>query len=224
MNYFAHGRHYVDVPYVLAGTAVPDWLSVVDRRVRARARLARGYLHDPDPLVAQVARGIVLHHRDDAWFHQTRAFAELSLELTSEVRRRLPDDHGFRPSFLGHILVEILLDAALVEQHEQALDDYYQALRSVDPQVVSEAVQRMTTGRTDRLPEIIELFCRERFLYDYVDDARLLARLNRVMRRVRLPELPLDMLTMLSAARQPVRHRLAELLDGTPVSEFMEKC
>jgi hypothetical protein len=32
------------------------------------------------------------------------------------------------------------------------------------------------------------------------------------------------MLTMLSAARQPVRQRMAELLDGTPVSEFMEKC
>ena len=38
MNYFAHGWNYVDAPYVLAGTAVPDWLSVVDRRVRARAR------------------------------------------------------------------------------------------------------------------------------------------------------------------------------------------
>ena len=37
MNYFAHGHRFVDDPYFLAGTAVPDWLSVVDRKVRVRA-------------------------------------------------------------------------------------------------------------------------------------------------------------------------------------------
>ena len=34
---------------------------------------------------------------------------------------------------------------------------------------------------------MIPLFCTERFLYDYLDDAKLLARLNRVMGRVKLP-------------------------------------
>ena len=33
MNYFAHGVRFLEDPYFLAGTAVPDWLSVVDRRV-----------------------------------------------------------------------------------------------------------------------------------------------------------------------------------------------
>ena len=43
MNYFAHGRHFIDQPYLLAGTAVPDWLNVVDRSVRARPARAAAH-------------------------------------------------------------------------------------------------------------------------------------------------------------------------------------
>ncbi len=214
MNYFAHGRHFVDSPYVLAGTAVPDWLSVVNRRVRARSRLAKPWVADSDPCLAAVARGIVQHHHDDAWFHQTRAFTELTLQFTLATRKLLPEDIGFRPSFVGHILVEILLDASLIEQDPRRLETYYQSLQSLEPRVVSDAVRRMTTGQTDRLPEMIRAFCTERFLYDYPDDAKLLTRLNRVMRRVRLPHLPPSMLAFLPLARRQVEERLDELLDG----------
>ncbi len=211
MNYFAHGWHYIDAPYVLAGTAAPDWLSVVDRRVRARARLARPWLDHEDALLAGVARGVVQHHADDAWFHQTRAFAELSLQFTCDLREVLPDDHGFRPSFLGHILVEILLDAALMEAEPDRLDAYYRALDQLEPAPVAAAIGRMTHNQAADLDTMIALFCRERFLYDYVDDQKLAVRLNRVMRRVHLPELPDSMTTFLANARQPVRQRLGEL-------------
>lgn len=223
MNYFAHGRNFIDAPYILAGTAVPDWLRVVDRRVRARAKLAAPWVGDSDPVLADVACGVVTHHHDDNWFHQTRAFAELSLQLTVGVRDLLPGDIGFRPSFLGHVLVEILLDAALIERNAAQLNAYYQALEDLDPVLVSQAVDRMTTGRVERLPDMIFLFCRERFLYDYQDDAKLLARLNRVMHRVQLPQLPPSMISFLAEARQPVRERLPELVNGVPAPEFKEK-
>lgn len=223
MNYFAHGLNFLDNPYMLAGTAVPDWLSVVDRRVRARSKRVAPWVDDPDPVLSGVARGVIVHHEDDAWFHQTRSFAELSLEFTVNMRDVLPNDTGFRHSFLGHILVEILLDGALIEQDITRLNAYYDAMCGLDPEVVSGAVHRVTTGRAEQLPEMIRLFCRERFLYDYLDDAKLLWRLNRVMRRVRLPKLPSSMLSFLAAARQPVRERAAELFNGEHISEFEEK-
>src|SRR5262245_50971039 len=40
MNYLAHGWRFVGQPYVLAGTAAPDWLSVIDRKIRLRLRTA----------------------------------------------------------------------------------------------------------------------------------------------------------------------------------------
>ena len=212
MNYYAHGFRFVHDPCFLAGTSVPDWLSVVNRRVRARRRLAEPWTEDPDPTVRAVALGIVQHHHDDAWFHATRAFAELSLALTVGVREQLAGDPGFRPSFLGHILVEVFLDAALIEADPDRLERYYAALESLDSERVSEIIQRMTTGPVPGLEGVIPRFCRERFLYDYLDDAKLLSRLNRVMKRVKLPPLPPAFLTFLPEARRRVYGRCEELL------------
>ncbi len=89
-------------------------------------------------------RGIVQHHEDDAWFHMNDAFGELSWRLTMICRDVLPDDPGFRPSFLGHILVELLLDAALAKENPHALESYYSSLKAIDPMVVEHAVNRMT--------------------------------------------------------------------------------
>ncbi len=214
MNYFAHGRHFVLDPYFLAGTAVPDWLNVVDRRVRVRARNAELLLRADDPRVARVAAGILQHCRDDEWFHSTRAFAELSLSLCRLVRERLPADEGFRPHFLGHILVEILLDAALIADDPERLATYYAAFDSVEAQTVEVAVNQISPRPTYRLARFIPLFSQERFLLDYADDAKLLFRLNQVMRRVRLPRLPAELTECLATGRTLVAERKDELLEA----------
>jgi hypothetical protein len=212
MNYFAHGRHFIDDPYVLAGTAVPDWLNVVDRRVRVRSRQACLHVESADPCLSGVARGIVEHCRDDQWFHATLAFAELSLELCRMLREALPRDDGFRPHFVGHILVELLLDAALIAEAPARLDAYYAAIDRLDPHVVERAVQ-VVAGRPARdLGRFIPLFSRERFLSDYADDGKLLVRLNQVMRRVGLPLLPPATVDVLAAAREKVGRQAHALL------------
>jgi len=211
MNYFAHAQRFLDDPYFLAGAAVPDWLSVVDRGARASSKSAARFVDSPEACVAAVARGVVQHHRDDDCFHRTAAFVRLSLEFSVGIRQRLVSDAGFRPSFLGHILVEILLDAALIEDQPAQLERYYQLLDSLDPVVVCEAVNRMATRPVPQLAAFIPLFSAERFLYDYADDGKLLGRLNRVLRRVGLPTLGDDFLGFLPWARQRVRQEQAGL-------------
>jgi hypothetical protein len=216
MNYFAHGYHYVGDPYFLAGTAVPDWLSVVDRQVRLTAKRVEPYCTHADPRWAALAAGMVQHYRDDAWFHGTRAFTELSWQLTIELRDRLPGDDGFRPSFLGHILVEILLDAVLIAAAPERLESYYAALGQVDPAWVGAGVEQMAQRPVVLLPQFLPLFFAERFLYDYAADEKLLTRLNRVMQRVHLPPLPDTVRDLLPPARRWVRDRRDELLAGWP--------
>ena len=136
MNYFAHARRFLDDPYMVAGTAVPDWLNVVDRRVRTRSKSAAPLVHDADPYLAAVARGVVQHHHDDAWFHQTAIFTRLNLHFTVEIRDRLEHEAGLRPSFLGHILVELLLDAELIHDepvysHTTSICSLFSALRAL---------------------------------------------------------------------------------------------
>jgi hypothetical protein len=211
MNYLAHGWQFTGDPYFLAGTAAPDWLCVADRIVRVRSKNAAAWTSDPDPRLSAFARGICRHHADDRWFHESRAFVELSLDFSSRIRRALPVDEGFRPWFLGHILVELLLDAALVEERPERLTAYYGAFAHVDRAMIEAAVNRIAARPTDRLAGFISIFCRERFLWDYTDDGKLLVRLNQVMRRVRLPALPGSFVELLPAMRSAVRARRRDL-------------
>jgi hypothetical protein len=217
MNYLAHGWRFADQPYVLAGTAAPDWLSVIDRKIRLRSRTAAEFIADSDPIVAAVARGVVQHHTDDAWFHASPAFNELSLAFAIEIRDALPGDEGFRPSFLGHILVELLLDSALSEESPERLEAYYAALSALDPAAVEQAISRLATRPTDRVASLIPRFLSERFLYDYLDDPRLLMRLNHIMRRVDLPQLPASLVDLLPSLRSRVRDRMSELLTQSSI-------
>jgi hypothetical protein len=212
MNYLAHGWQFSADPYFLAGTAAPDWLSVIDRQVRVRSRTAAQFVGDADSILAAVARGVVQHHADDAWFHATPVFNELNLAFAVEIREALPGDEGFRPSFLGHILVELLLDATLAEEEPQRLDGYYAALTALDPAATERAISSLATKPTDRIAPLIPRFIAERFLYDYLDDERLLIRLNHVMRRVGLPTLPDSLAGLFPGMRQRVHERKQELL------------
>jgi hypothetical protein len=217
MNYFSHALPFLTDPYFVAGTAVPDWLSVADRSVRVRAKNVEPLANDSRCETSAVARGLLQHFRDDGQFHKTRAFAETTLELSAAIRRVLTDDSSFRPSFLAHVLVEVLLDWTLADDNPSGLDAYYRALETVNPGTVEEAVNRITARRTDRLAPMIFLFRRERILWDYGRDDKLVFRMNQVMRRVGFSPLPEGVQELLPAARQLVRRRQHELLEGIPV-------
>ncbi|MFV1966194.1 MAG: hypothetical protein ACC628_12285 [Pirellulaceae bacterium] len=204
----------MDDPFFVAGTAVPDWLSVVDRRVRVTSKSAKQQVEEGDPTVAAVAAGIVQHHYDDAWFHGTAVFVSLNLEFSKGIRQRYPEDTSFRPSFLAHILVEILLDAELISRQPDRLVAYYEVLDAFDAARISKAVNQMATRPAERLEAFIPRFSAERFLYDYAEDGKLLGRLNRVMQRVGMPTLQEDFCEFLPLARGRVKEHADELLAG----------
>lgn len=212
MNYFAHGLRFVDRPYFLAGTAVPDWLSVADRRVRLRARHVEPFDDHTDEITAQLAAGVLQHLEDDRWFHRTPAFYETTGLLTASIREVLGPEDGFRPGFLGHITTELLLDGVLIEQNPDRLERYYAALERLEPAAVQSAVNRMAKRTTTRLALFIPRFRSEQFLRDYLEPPRLLFRLNQVMRRIKLRELPEDLLPTLEGGRRLVEERLDGLL------------
>lgn len=216
MNYFAHAVHFLDRPYFLAGTATPDWLTVADRPVRLRLKHTEPFRNDPEPTMAEMAGGVAQHLRDDARFHDTRAFAETSLALTARVRDVLGGETGMRPAFLGHLLTELLLDAALIAENPDRLTEYYRVLDQVDPERVQAAVNRMAPRPTERLAVFIKLFLRERILWNYLEDDKLWMRLNQVMRRVRLEALPDGFVDVFPEARRLVTARKDALLEGIP--------
>jgi hypothetical protein len=215
MNYLAHALDCLDCPYEVAGRAVPDWLCLSRPRLRCRSRHAKAHVDSPCHATAAVARGVARHHADDDWFHHTPAFGDLSLELARRIRAATGDADGMRPGFLGHILLEMLLDAAIAASDPTVVERYYAALAAAKPRVVARAVSRMIDGDAVQLEHIITRFVELEFLYDYAHDELLLYRLNQVMRRVRLPELPPRVVDILPAARLLIAESRESLLSPT---------
>lgn len=214
MNYLSHGYRFLDDPLFLAGTAVPDWLSVVNRRVRARKRLV-------EPVVAatesdeirRIGQGILQHHKDDDTFHRCAPFQQLEGELGREFRRHMPDKYDHRPGFLGHIVVELLLDQCLAERDKTLLDRFYAAMDLVDAELIETTVNLMAAKKTDKLAWFIDRFRKERFLYDYGVDATLFLRLNQVLTRVRLPPMEEGVKDVFPVAREMVAAKADLLLE-----------
>ena len=211
MNYFAHGVRFLDRPDFLAGTACPDWLSAADRGVRLRSRRVRPFADDDDFRKSQFAAGVLQHLADDDWFHTTQAFYETTGQL-ARLFKPLGEDDGFRAGFLGHIAMELLLDAVLIDRDPARLDAYYETCDAIDEQRISKFVAEMAPREAKDLPKFIRLFREIQFLRCYTDPPRLLRRINQVLGRVRLAPLSDRAIPVLESGYDIVAESAAALL------------
>jgi hypothetical protein len=210
MNYLAHSLPFVfdddDLAcWRVAGTALPDWLRVVDRRARLRPDvLSRAPVDDPrfEALVTGARR----HHDDDERFHTHDAFEAATTELTLAIRARAP---GLRASALAHVLVEMLVDAALIERHPRLLDRFYAAVDALDDDVVTTFVRATTERPLPHVGVFLDRFRAARFLAEYTTDAGVLGCLRGVWLRAGLG--PVD--DAVHHAIVDARPRVASLLD-----------
>ncbi len=214
MNYLAHAYRYFENPCLAAGTGIPDWMNVVDRKNRPRKKSAATLIGHEDPTIAAIAKGCVQHHDDDFLFHAGPTFQRLNAELAIECRT----EHGIAAShqagFLGHIIIELLLDAVLCERDPLLLDRYYQTLKDVGSVAIQSATTLICPRPVTSLATLIDRFIEVRFLADYARDDGLLMRLNGVMKRVGLPELPSQIVNWFPSVRYRVRIVADELLVG----------
>jgi hypothetical protein len=219
LNYLAHGFRYVADPWFVAGTALPDWLRVLDRRARVREDGLRLRTSEADPRVASLVAGAIRHHEDDRRFHGSAAFDETRREVAAILRAALPADAGHRPWFLAHVLVEMQLDAALVAEEPARLVQYYAALGSLDAGEVESAAREVVPDCPPGLGRLVDRFVRERFVADYAEPAALVTRLDRAVRRARQPGLPASIVAaLLPATGARVQARAAELAGCAPGS------
>ena len=224
MNFLSHALPYLDDPLLAVSTGIPDWLSVVDRKIRARGRMAQAFLESEDPQLRMVAQGIVRHIEDDRWFHGTEAFVDTNMRLAIGLRELLPGDSGFRPTFVGHILIEMLLDSFWIRDDRGTAERYYAAIDEAGSKTIERCVNTITGKPTQLLSPVIRRFVDAQFLYDYLDHDKLLMRLNQVMKRVGLLPLPSEVRDWLPDAKKLVESRRQRLLhapdDRHPFPDF----
>jgi len=186
MNCFTHALPYIDNAWLAAGCCIPDWLSAVDRKCRAREKKATPFLDHEDPIVAAVSQGIVNHHKDDYWFHTNQTC---------------------------HVLIELFLDAWLHDKFPGKMQFYYEQLETIDPMKIQEIVNLIAVKKTDKLAPEIERVRKDRYLFDYTDDAKTLYRINRVLKKIGLEEIDDRINDWMKDARKRVYDRVPDLLD-----------
>jgi hypothetical protein len=214
MNCLAHAWKYLDDPDFAIGTCVPDWLGMIDRRVRVQRKRINAYLQestDSHPH-RRIARGIHQHLQDDEVFHGSLTFVKTSVVLSRMVSAENTDETGHRSAFVGHILTELLLDASIEVHTPGTLDRYYDTMSKVSVSRLEDAVNHLATRTTDRIPDFMERNLRERFLFDYLCDDRLLIRMNQILKRVSLEPLPTLNLAWVQRARTLVYENRSDLL------------
>jgi hypothetical protein len=221
MNSFSHALPFLSRgKYYPIGCALPDWLGAVDRRCRVRKNGAAKLIDQSGSFESELALGITQHIDDDRWFHMSEKFSEMSMQFAVELRETLTDEPGFRPGFLGHIIIELLLDGYLHEKNPGKMDLFYSFVADSDPEEIQDAVNRMATRPTDKLAKYFPVFLREKYLYDYGDDSRLMYRVNFVLKRVKLKPVGDDVLNWVPSARQRVYDSARDLLIDYP-AEFL---
>ncbi|OGQ09130.1 MAG: hypothetical protein A2138_11955 [Deltaproteobacteria bacterium RBG_16_71_12] len=204
MNFLAHALPHLHDPWMVAGTSLPDWLRVVQRGPRLRpARLLAMKLPDGSP-AARLRAGVLRHHDDDLRFHLEPGFERVTAELTRQLRALEPDPR-FRASTIAHIVVEMLVDAALLRLHPGSGERYYGALRSLDGAELARAAEALTCVALPRLHELHERFLDARFVLEYRSNEGVLRSLEAVLVRTGLPPTPPGTLLCIEKARPSVR-------------------
>lgn len=212
MNCFTHALPFMDDAHFMVGCCLPDWMSACDRKCRLREKKAAEFIDHENAVVAKLAQGVMQHHHDDDWFHRGAAFNELSMKYSLELCEVFDDDRTMRTGLIGHIIIEMFLDAWLNARNPGKLESYYQQVEAVDPEQVQSAINLFATRPTDKLIGEIERFSRARFLFEYESDEGVIFRINKVLSRVGLPTAPASIATWTPSARQRVYERAGELL------------
>lgn len=186
---------------------------MVDRQARIKRKKVENFLLTPGSLsqATGIAAGIVQHFDDDR-FHSQTAFAEICSESSQRLAQHLVGDQGMRPRFTAHVMVEMLLDSEIEKRLPGTLDRCYESLARVDATCLLDAINQLALRPSSRFVEFLPRYMHEKFMFDYLEDRSLLNRLNGVLRRVRLTELPRSVTSVIGWARIKVHERYDELL------------
>ncbi len=202
MNYLAHAFRFLDAPHKVAGACLPDWLRAVNRRARLHdAALTAVVAHDA--IDAELLVGARAHHGDDAIFHAHPTFDGLTHAAVT-LTRALSRDARFRASTIGHVLIEMLLDAALLRRAPGCGERYYEALSRVDVERVRRFAQQHTGHALPTMGVLFERFCRARFVLRYQTDEGVREAMQGVLWQLGLPPLPAGFVDVVAALRPKV--------------------
>ncbi|MDQ2799807.1 MAG: hypothetical protein M3Y13_09210 [Armatimonadota bacterium] len=202
-------------PLFVAGNALPDLLPPATPRLRPKLLDVPTQM----PEEAAVRAGVAVHLATDAAFHKTASFAEMQAEAADRLRQAGFKDMRVRVFFVAHILVELVLDAALLRADGDLADRFYADFCAADAGVVTRWAEAALGKPLPTLPAVLARFGAHQYLRHYSTDQGVAEGLTRVCGRARQDMFEGDNLARLTDVvvrmGERVAGRAADMLEET---------
>jgi hypothetical protein len=189
LNYFSHYffDHIPHNHYYNTGLVLPDFARAAEGSKRINIHLE----FDPDnqPGFYNLNQGSKRHYSRDATFHNSEFFTQNS-KLLEElfIQYNFPKE-GQRIWFVEHILLELLLDRALIRKHRDVLEDFYDSLRQTKLQTIIDFLAHSGKDGSTGFSRFWNGFLDAEYLQYYLVDEKFIYSLNRIFQRAKQPEL-----------------------------------
>lgn len=182
MNFLSH--YYFDKDknaYQIFGTVFPDLLkNAMNVRLHPEKNSS---IFTANPGTSSILIGWNNHLAVDKYFHNSSFFFKHTAEIKVELKPIL-EGTQFRPSFLAHITLELILDHLLISQNLVSVEDFYIAIEEVEILTISDFLEK--SGIQDATPffNFLSSFKSSRYLISYRKPDNIAYALNRICMRV----------------------------------------
>lgn len=184
MNYLSHFYLVGDSadPYLVLGMVLPDMVKNHRKSWNAHPRKHEKELAD-DGIMTSIRRGWELHLETDRRFHSSAFFSYHSSRLRKQIAQVLPH-RPFRPFFLAHVALELLLDSLLIIQEKVDTGKFYTQLAACRESEVVRFLEINGIPEAASFIPWLREFISSAYLYSYSNPGSLSYSLDRIGRRV----------------------------------------
>lgn len=184
MNFVAHYYcHHSTDPNFNFGLLFPDFLGIVDRKFKL-SHFEKQYQGGNQALLL----GIAHHKLADSLWHQGTYFVQKTAEMHGLLRFFGLDQPPYRPFFMCHVMLELLIDRHLVRNTPQVAHDMYHALEAVSHDFLGGLFQ--SSQRAEAFRQFFSKFVANRYTLSYANNEMFVYALNRLFTRAKQPTLP----------------------------------
>jgi hypothetical protein len=180
-HYYCHGGTSHEFNF---GLLFPDFLGIVDRNYKLNQ-----FLDDYDGGSTEFILGIKHHQLADELWHYGDYFNEKTNAIKSLLKEYNMVERPFRPFFMTHVMLEILLDRTIVKHERQVAISLYESLEQIDPIFIEGLFKNQEVNM--RFQGFFKNFTENRYTLSYANNEKYIYALNRLFARVKHPAIEL---------------------------------
>ncbi|MFY0672839.1 MAG: hypothetical protein JXQ87_05520 [Bacteroidia bacterium] len=167
------------------GLLFPDFLGIVDRRYKLNQ-----FLSDYSGGNSEFVLGVKHHQLADELWHYGDYFNQKTEAIKNVLKIHNMVDRPFRPFFMTHVMLELLLDRTIVRQEQEVAISLYESLEKIESKFLDELFNDRVLS--SRFRGFFENFTENRYTLSYAYNEKFIYALNRLFERVKHPAIELQ--------------------------------